>query len=145
MRKKLTIAAGTTYSPKIECLKNVLDEIGINANVIPVKVESGVSEQPLSEKETLTGSINRAKEAIKKISKADVSFGIEVGYHPNQEGKYEIFCCTTIVDRKNVIISSISSRLLLPEFHQKVIKEGKYLSDYVRKYKKNSKNQTIID
>lgn len=134
-KKILVIAIGTTYPQKIEYLQFVLSEIGIKANIIPVKVESGISEQPLSKDATLKGSVNRAREALKKIPRADFGLGIEVGYHPNKQGNYEMFCCTSITDKNNVIQSCFSSRFLLPEFHQSVLKEGKYLGEYVRKNK----------
>lgn len=49
-----------------------------------------------------------------------------------------MLCCASIVDENNVIESCFSSRFILPEFHQNVLKKGKYLGEYVRKYKKES-------
>lgn len=114
-----------------------MDDIGIKAEVIPTKVISGVSDQPTSENETSKGSINRAKEALKLNPKADFGLGIEVGYHPDKKGNFEMFCCTSIVDKNDFVQSCFSSRFLLPKFHQKVLKEGKYLGEYVREYKKD--------
>lgn len=143
-KRTLIIAVGTTYSQKIEYLQFVLDEIGIKANIIPIKVKSGVPEQPLSEDETLRGSVNRAREALKKTPKADFGLGIEVGYHPDKQGNYEMLCCASIIDENNVIESCFSSRFILPEFHQNVLKKGKYLGEYVRKYKKES-NEAVTN
>lgn len=134
-KKQLKIAIGTTYLQKIEYLKEVLQDIGVEANIIPTKVKSGVSDQPMTEEETFQGSMNRAKEVLKENADADFGLGIEVGYHQNKQKNYEMFCCTTIVDKDNVIQSCFSSRFLLPEFHQNVLKEGKYLGEYVREYK----------
>lgn len=50
-KKALVIAVGTTYSQKIKYLRLVLNDIGIKADIIPTKVESGVSDQPISEEE----------------------------------------------------------------------------------------------
>jgi len=148
MKKKspdaLKIAVGTLSSQKIEYLKEVLDEIGIKANILPQKAKSGVSNQPVSEDETLKGSVNRAKEALKLHPTASFGLGIEVGYHPDKDGNYEMFCCTSIFDKNNFIRSCFSSKFLLPEFHQKILKKGKYLGEFVRKYKKEV-NEPLIN
>ncbi len=47
--------------------------------VIPIAVTSGVHPFPMSQQETLEGSINRAKQAKRKIGDADFYVGIEGG------------------------------------------------------------------
>lgn len=131
----MKIVVGTTYTQKIEYLKEVLDDIGIKAEVIPTKVESGVSDQPITEDETSKGSVNRARDALKLNPNADFGLGIEVGYQPNKKGDFEMFCCTSIADNVGFVQSCFSSRFLLPKFHQDILKENKNLGDYVRKYK----------
>lgn len=132
--KMLRIAVGTTSEQKLGYLKEVLEEIGIKAKLVPAEVGSRVAEQPTSEEETRQGSISRAKGALKANPGSDFGLGIEVGYHPNKQGDYEMFCCASIVDKNNFIQICFSGRFLLPLFHQNVIKEGKYLGEYVRKY-----------
>jgi len=61
-----------------------------------------------------------------------VAIGVEVGYHPNDDGKYEIFCYATLIDKKGKLFSVESHRFLLPDFHQKILKDNKYLGEYVR-------------
>ncbi len=134
--KTLKISIGTTSAQKIGYLKEVLDEIGIKAEIIPTEVKSGVSDQPITEEETQTGSINRAKAAFEKAEDVDFGIGIEVGYLKNSKNDYEMFCCTTIIDANDFVQTCTSSKFLLPEFHQKVLKENKYLGEYVREYKK---------
>jgi len=133
--KSLKIAAGTTSEQKIGYLKEVLDEIGINAEIIPKEVKSGVSNQPINEEETQTGSINRAKAAFEKTDDADFGIGIEVGYHKNRDENFEMFCCTSIFGKGEALASCFSTKFLLPDFHQQILKENKYLGEYVHKYK----------
>lgn len=104
--------------------------------MVPVEVESGVSEQPLSQTETQIGSLNRAKIALDKTPSTDFSIGIEVGYLPSKTGNYRIFGCASIVDKKGFSSSCFSSDFLLPKAHQEILKEGRYLSKYVREYEK---------
>jgi len=133
--KTLKIAVGTTSEQKIGYLKEVLDEIGINAEIIPMEVKSGVSDQPITEDETQAGSTNRARAAFEKAEDADFGIGIEVGYHRNKNEDFEMFCCTSIFGKGEAIASCFSTRFLLPDFHQQILKENKYLGEYVRKYK----------
>lgn len=130
----MKIIVATTSKPKLEYLSEVLGELGHDIQLVPVDVKSDVSDQPLSEIETKSGSINRAKNALGCIDNADFSIGIEVGYHPDSNGKYEIFCFATIVDGNGTQLSSESHRLLLPDFHQNILKEGKDLGSYVRQF-----------
>jgi len=133
--KTLKIAVGTTSEQKIGYLKEVLTEIGVVADVIPVDVESGVSDQPITEEETQTGSINRAKAAFESVEGANFGIGIEVGYHKNKAEDFEMFCCTSIFGKGEAIASCFSTKFLLPDFHQQILKEDKYLGEYVHKYK----------
>lgn len=131
---KIKLALGTLSSQKREYLEEVLREIGIEADIFPVEVESGVSDQPMTSDEAKQGSINRAKSALQKASDYDKSLGIEIGYHPVEEDKYEIFCWATIVDRDGLCISQRSHGFMMPEFHQDKLRQGLNLGDHVREY-----------
>lgn len=133
--KTLKIAVGTTSEQKIVYLKEVLDEIGVNAEIIPMDVKSGISDQPITEEETQTGSMNRAKAAYESVDGVDFGIGIEVGYHKNKDEDFEMFCCTSIFGKGEAIASCFSTKFLLPDYHQQILKENKYLGEYVRKYK----------
>lgn len=115
-------------------MEEILNELNISYILEPFEVLSGVSDQPISSKETKLGSKNRAKSAFLQSKDADFSLGIEVGYHPNKKGDYKMFCWTTLVDKNGNIKSAKSHQLLLPTFHQKILKENKYLGEYVRQY-----------
>lgn len=133
--KTIKIAAGTASEQKIDYLKEVLSDIGINAEVVSVDVESGVSDQPITEEETQIGSLNRARAAFENVEGVDFGIGIEVGYHKNKNEDFEMFCCTSIFGKGEAIASCSSTRFLLPDFHQQILKKNKHLGEYVRKYK----------
>jgi non-canonical (house-cleaning) NTP pyrophosphatase len=130
----MKISVGTTSDQKLGYLKEVLDELKISADLFPQNVASDVSEQPMSAEETRQGSINRARNASSLCRSADLAIGIEVGYHPDNDGKYEIFCYATIVDRDGVQFISESHRFLLPDFHQKVLQDNQNLGEHVRRF-----------
>lgn len=142
--KKLKIAVGTTSPQKIAFLKEVLKELGVKATVKPVEAKSKVSEQPVTSNETKIGSINRAKHALKEIKNADFALGIKVGYHKYLKNKYEIFCWATIIDRHGHKISGQSYKFLLPEYHQNILKSGKYLGNNLDGYSKRAKDSIHI-
>lgn len=142
--EKLTIAVGTTSNQKISYLKEVLKELGVKATIKSIDVKSEVSEQPITSSETKKGSINRAKNALKEIKDIDFSLGIEIGYHKYLKNKYEIFCWVTIIDKQGHQISGQSHTFLLPEYHQNILTEGKYLGDNLDGYSKKIRNSVDI-
>lgn len=142
--KKVTIAVGTISPQKIAYLKEVLKELDIKSMIKIVDVKSGISDQPITSDETKKGSINRAKAALKGYKDADFGLGIEVGYHKYLKNKFEIFSWATIVDKKGHRVSSQSHRFILPEYHQKILSNGKYLGDHLDNYSKKTKDKTGI-
>lgn len=130
----MKIAIGTTSDKKIQYLDEVLNEQKIIADILPFDAISGVSDQPISDDETKLGSINRAKHAMSNNDSADVSIGVEIGYHLNQNDRYEILCWATLVDKNGNVLSRKSNHFELPDFHQQILKNGKNLGDFVYEY-----------
>ena len=137
---KVIIGVGTTSDQKIGYLKEVLKELGVASSIKSFSVKSGVSEQPITSVETKKGSINRAKNTLRLAKNTDFVLGIEVGYHKYLKNKYEIFCWVTIIDKDGHQLSGKSHSFLLPEYHQKVLRSGKYLGDHLNGYSKKNKN-----
>lgn len=140
--KKLIITVGTTSTQKIGYLKEVLNELKIKATIKPIEVKSGVSDQPITTTETKKGSINRAKASLREMKEADFALGIEVGYHKYSNNKFEIFCWATIIDSHGQRASSQSHRFVLPEYHQNILKNGKFLGDHLDNYSKKVNDET---
>ena len=138
MMKKYKIVIGTTSAPKIKYLKEVLGDLKLKADLFPVQVESEVSEQPITTKETERGSINRAKSAFEKIKDVDFAIGIEVGYH-KEEGGYEMFCWVTVIGKDGYQISSQSHKFFLPKYYQEVLNKGLEMSVNLEGYAQNIK------
>ena len=130
----MKIAVGTTSEQKLGYLQEILDELKIEAELASFDVASKISEQPMSSKETKTGSINRARNALSCCDGADMAIGIEIGYHPNTKGDYKMLCWATIVNGDGKKVSAMSHKLLMPQFHQQILKQDKYLGEYVRQF-----------
>ncbi len=133
----MKIALGTTSIQKIKYLNEVLEEIGVRVEIVGSEVNSGVSEQPIEKGETERGSLNRARSALELNPDCDFGLGIEVGYNINDVGKYEIFCCASAVGKDEYLVNCSSSKILLPSFHQEILKQEKYLGEHVGEYKKD--------
>lgn len=142
--EKLTIALGTTSDQKIQYLKEVLEELKIEATLIPIEVKSGVPDQPKTTEETEQGSVNRAKRVFEKIPEADFAIGIEVGYHKNSKDEYEMFCWVTIIDKNGYQISSQSHKFLLPKYHQGLLNNDLYLGDNLDGYIEDEESTSYV-
>ena len=136
----LKIALGTASNFKIKTVKEIAKEIGIKVDLIPVSVDSSVSDQPLKLVETKKGSVNRAKEALKEAKGSEVGLGIEVGYEKIR-GKYFIHAWASIADRHGNIYSEQSSTLELSKHFQKIIKSNDYVGHHVEDYSKKHKRK----
>lgn len=73
----MNVIVGSKNPVKINAVRNVLNEIYDEVNVIGVNVDSGVPPQPFGKDETIQGAINRAKNAFSE--NFDLSVGIESG------------------------------------------------------------------
>lgn len=140
----IKIAAGTTSKKKIQYLKAVLKKLKVGAEIIPVKVKSGVSEQPGTITETKQGSLDRAISALKQTPGADLGIGIEMGGDFNEEKKRETFCWATVADKKGNCFSAQSFSLLQPKYYSEILERGEILGNYRHDFKEMYKNKGYI-
>ncbi len=110
MDKILRIIVGTMNPAKLEAVKEILQDYSHlkDATVVGVKANSGVSEQPKTLDETISGAMNRARGAF---SDCTYSFGIESGLFPVPHTKsgYMDVCAVAIYDGKDFHLG-LSSR-----------------------------------
>ncbi len=96
--------------------------------LIPLSVESGVSEQPLSDKETRLGARNRAQNACKLQPEADFWVGLEGGIE-TIDGQLMAFAWMAIVGDGRKIGEARTVTLPLPPAVSALIDEGLELGD----------------
>ncbi len=101
----MRIAVGSTNPVKIRAVKSVFSEFFGDAEVVPRKVDSGVSRQPKNY-EVISGAINRARRAYS--SDVDYSVGIEAGLleFPHTLTGYLDFQFCGIYDGENIFIGA---------------------------------------
>lgn len=88
---------------------------------------SGVSDQPMSEEETLRGATNRAQNAS-KLHEADYWVGIEGGLEEIDHGM-EAFAWIVIQDKNGKLGRGRTGSFFLPKKVVELVKEGKELGE----------------
>ena len=92
-----------------------------------ISVESGVSDQPMSDQETRTGAENRATAAKQTHPEADFWVGIEGGIQEDEHGLAVIGWIVTLSEEKKGM--GKCHTFYLPDAITKLVHEGKELSD----------------
>lgn len=117
---------GSLNKVKLEATQEVLN----NYEVVGIAVSSGVSSQPLSDKETILGAINRAK----NLPKDGLRIGLEAGVQMQNEILF-LVNWGVLIDEADHIYYAGGTRIPLDEF----VKEGifahkKELADVMDEY-----------
>jgi len=100
----------------------------IKFNIEGVSAESEVSDQPMSEEETLQGATNRAINASKKVPNADYWVGIEGGLE-EINGEMEAFAWIVIKSKEGVFGKGRTGSFFLPKKVIELVKQGKELGE----------------
>lgn len=123
----MIVAVGSENPVKIQAVKKAFKRVWPDKNwkVVGVKVASGVSDQPMSDKESIKGATNRAKRALKEL-KADFGVGLEGGV--NKIGNIWFDCgWIVVIDKKGRIGIGSGTRIETPESIMKLLREGREL------------------
>lgn len=128
----LKIAIGTTNPAKVQAIQKAFDEQYKEVQFQCLKTESYVSEQPMSDQETIEGALNRAKNVL-KATDSDVGIGLEGGV---SETLYGMFVCNwgALVDRQGNEIIGGGARISLPNEISRELKAGKELGPLMDEY-----------
>ncbi|MBI2450914.1 MAG: inosine/xanthosine triphosphatase [Parcubacteria group bacterium] len=137
----MKIAVGSKNPVKIEAARAAFQKVWPDKKfkIHGLAVESGVSKQPMSDKEAILGARNRAKLAVRAL-KADFGVGLEGG---TQKINKDYFECGWIVilDKNNNESIGSTIKMLIPLKMVAMMKKGMELgeiNDAVFK-RKNSK------
>lgn len=131
----MRIVIGSTNPNKVDALKEiVLDYPKLAAaEVVGMKVSTGVDEQPKTLEETISGAIQRAKGSFKDCA---YSVGIESGLMvvPETKSGYMDFCAAAIYDGKEIHLG-LSSAWEFPDpaIMRAILNEGLDMSQAINK------------
>ena len=139
----MKIAVGSTNPVKIQATKDAFKTLWSKKKWVTegISVHSGVSDQPMSDKESIKGATSRAKKALKALN-ADFGVGFEGGLQKIGECWFD--CGWAVVVNKNGkkgIASTV--RIETPVKLVKLIHQGKELGEANDLYfkKENSKQE----
>lgn len=123
MRNDMIFAVGSRNPVKIGCVAEAVRAFWPDATAVGADTESGVSVQPMDDRETLAGAVNRARQALEQVEPADFGVGVEGGVHEDEDGLWA-YAWVVIVDRQGVTGKGQSGRFLLPEKVARLVRQG---------------------
>ena len=121
----------TSHNPvKIEAVRKAFQSqfAAHDIQLIPISVESDVSDQPMSDHETRQGARNRVKNAMLESGDADYWVGLEGGLDLF-DGSLMAFAWMVIANCENQISETRSVTLPLPPGIHKLVLEGMELGE----------------
>ena len=124
----MKIIVGSTNKVKVNAAKEVLEPIG--HEIIGEETESGVSNQPFSDQETVEGAFNRASLACLH---GDIGIGLEAGVE-ELNGIYYLVNWGVLKTSDQQVFYAGGTRLPLPIELVTPLKEGKELSEVIDAY-----------
>lgn len=130
MSDKLQFVVGSTNPVKVGCVAAAATLFWPEAVTIGVETDSGVSAQPMSDQEMLTGALNRAAQALEKQGANGASFGvgIEGGVIDTSDGMWA-YAWVVVRDRDGAIGKGQTGRFLLPDPVADLIRGGMELGE----------------
>jgi len=131
----MNVYVGTRNKIKVEAVEEILKEypelFSENCSAIPTDIQSGVSDQPLSLKETTDGAIIRANNAFDKQSADSISIGIESGLMKalGTKSGYLSFTVVAIKTKDDLYTGHSTGFDLPPKMIESLLLHGKELDD----------------
>lgn len=129
----MKVGVGSTNPAKVKAVQVTFE--GLNAEVSPLNLSSGVSSQPFSDLETKEGAINRAKACVTE-GKVEVGIGLEGGVIDNGD---EMYLCNwgALATENGELFVASGAKFPLPEFIASEVRKGRELGDVMGEFTKN--------
>lgn len=105
--------------------------LGGSVEVVGVKVASGVSDQPMTDEETMQGAKNRARRILEVVEDANIGAGLEGGLRKSPDGTYLITGFVYLLDRNGRDGFGEAATVAVPEDVMDLVMQGQELSKAV--------------
>lgn len=128
----MKITIGSKNPAKVKAVQEVFEKY--QPEIIPLSVPSGVSEQPLSDEETMRGALNRAWAAL-ETGNGEISIGLEGGVQQHENG---LFLCNwgVLAEEGKPPLFAGGARIPLPEEIASKLLAGEELGPVMENYAK---------
>ncbi|MEX2028522.1 MAG: inosine/xanthosine triphosphatase [Candidatus Curtissbacteria bacterium] len=115
----MIVAIGSKNPAKIKAARIGFEKVfpGEKIEIVGIDAKSGISNQPMSDKQSIRGAVNRAKRALRGVKDADFGVGMEGGIHKIGKKWFESGWIA-VVDKTGKVGLGTSARW---EMSQKVI------------------------
>lgn len=125
----LTITVASTNPVKVAAATNGFRRMFPDQalETLSINVESGVSRQPQSDAETLTGALNRAANAQRVLPHADYWIGIEGGIQ--DDGAQMLAFAWIVVRSRERLSQGRTGAFCLPQAVADLVRQGKELGE----------------
>lgn len=134
------INLGTTSEDKRKYLESVLRKKLAEGFVItPMSAPSEVPDQPLTLRDTVSGSQNRARNSFG--AQIDFAIGMEGGL-VKSKGKLNLICAVSLYDGKNYY-TGVSFETSLPQIVADKILNGEQFGEAIREYELDNKTDLV--
>lgn len=129
--KATKVAIGSKNPAKIQAVKLAFEAVWPDQVWVfeGVKVQAGVSNQPMSDQESIKGAKARAKKALKALS-ADFGVGLEGGLHQIGQHWFDGGWCVVVNSKGELGIGS-SAKIPTPKKIMKQVMQGKELGEVI--------------
>ncbi|ERJ13621.1 DUF84 family protein [Haloplasma contractile] len=122
----MKVLVGSTNNVKVNAVKSIFTEYDVDG----ISVDSGVSDQPFSDDETIQGAINRAMLAK---DHADIGIGLEAGVVKTKYGT-QLINWGALVDSEQNIMLAGGTRIILPDDVAKHLNGSNELGNVMDEY-----------
>ena len=124
--KVIKVAIASTNPTKVGACRSVFERALGSVEVISIDSISGVSDQPMSEAESVEGAINRARGALRR-AEADYGVGMEGCIYETSKGYFLTGWCA-VIDKNGSLGLGSGGHIELPfAAVDKILLEGKEL------------------
>ncbi len=126
----MKIIIGSQNKAKITAVKNIFR----TSEIIGIQAPSRVSDQPMSDQETLTGAINRAR-YCQESEPGVIGIGLEGGV---MQLNHQLLLCNwgALVDPLGNLYIASGARIPLPDQITKALRSGRELGEIIDEYAK---------
>ncbi|HJP95995.1 MAG TPA: inosine/xanthosine triphosphatase [Candidatus Saccharimonadales bacterium] len=127
----MKVAIGTKNPSKLAAAEQAFKTFFPDADIefIPVEVASGISDQPMTDEETLRGALTRAKSALQETG-ADYGVGLEGGLQQIAD-YWMVGNIAAVVNAAGDTAAGASARVALPKTLVPLVLSGTELNDAV--------------
>lgn len=129
--KKIQVIIASKNPAKIGAVANVLNDLKIDAELISVETDSGVSAQPRTISETRAGAVNRARNA--KLEESSFAIGLEGGVF-ELDGQMYLCNWGALAAKGGKVYTAAGAQIPLPEEISGQLRNGMELGPVMDHY-----------